>query len=417
MIALLLALAAAAAIEIPPATALELVALPAVEERTLPGGARAWTVDRPGPLAEIELLWTADAVDGRGILAQRLLAALIEEEVDEAALDRLGAVLDAGRTAAGLRLRLQVPAEGLPAALALLSPVLRDPALPRAGVRRLRRAWREQERRAAQSPGRVAERAELRATLPPDHPLASLPTLDDGRWLGRREVAAAHRLLIEQGGATAILVGGDPAALAAPLAFLRAPPPVEVVPPALPGPRVVLVDLPGVGQARVVASFPFPEDALLPPFGRYDLALRGLVYGAEVDVQRWPGGARLRIATRLDPERLADGLAALRESLGAPWTDGERARAAAAALFAAARTLDALPALGAELGERAARGEDAGAFQRALDAIAGANLPALDPGAATWVILGEREEIEPILEAAGLVPTDLWSARRAAGAR
>jgi zinc protease len=443
VIAALLALGTALAGDLPPAVPLAAVPLPPLEERTLPGGAHLWAVDRPGPLTDLEILWTLDSatLDARTVLAQRLLAALVEGELDEAALDELGAVVEVGRTAAGLRLRLQVPADGLAGSLSLLAPVLAHPDLPRPAVRRVRRAWREQERRAAQSVARVAERADLRACLPPGHLSARLPALADGRGLTPRDLVAAQRALLEEGGATVILVGGDPAALGGPLAFLGAPAPPAPQPPALPGPRVVLVHLPEAPQARVMLSFPLPGD-MVPAqtdllaaalgggaAGLLDRRLReeeGLVYGVAVELQRWPGGGRLRIDTRTAAANLPRAAAALLASLGAVSAeDGAETRARATALFAAARTLDSPPALGGAFAARAALGADAAAWRRELDeltalpagSLAAAASAVLRPEAATWVVLGDRDTLEPLLEEAGLPPTNLWSAARAVGER
>lgn len=424
--------------------------LPSAVERSLPGGARLWSVERPGELLALELLSSLppEAVDGRTRQGLGLLPALLDEGARgwesggvDAAFEPLGASLLLAPEPAGLRLRLLAPPEAAEPALALLAELLERPALPRATLRRERAAWRERERGVRSSASRWMHRAERRAVYPEGHPLASWP--DPGQRVSRRGVAGTYERLLAEGGAHLVLVAPEPEAMAPLLARafprLGAPPAEAALAPAtLPteGPAVVLLHSPGATQLRVVVSWPVPDDVtraqarLLAELlgggstGRLERRLRdelGLVYEARASLVEEPGHARLRVTTRLDGLAPGLGLEALQGVLNEPLRlePGELERARDQRLFTAARDWDELVRGSARLREQAALGLGPEAWAELLAGMEGV-VPAeieaaaaelLAPERATWVLLGDAELVEPALEASGLGVTRIEGLR------
>ncbi len=459
------ALSAAAESQPPAAEPLRQLDLPCPEQATLSGGAQVWLLQRPSsPLVRLEVLLLEDPqpLSRRQVLERWLAAALLDKGTREqgpsqidARLDRLGARWDAGRSPLGTWLRVEAPATELDGLLELAADLLLRPRFPRRAAHSTIRRWRRSQALASSSPGRLLQRAELRAVYGEDHPLARLPIAVDYRRLGPRHLRRTHRRLLEQAGAV-ILLSGDTriepalAALERTLGTLGAPGrPAHLPAPEAPakGPELVLVDDPGSRLVRVTISLPVPmasqEDhataALLTQVlggsatGRLDRRLRddaGLVYGASAALQAWPGHARLRLQTRLHLAQAPQGLALLEEQLsgltsepGQPGaiTAAELASARARLLFDAAADLDTLRATAGRQRELAWRGLGPSVGQAQLDALASLDLQALqraaaalDPSQATWIVVGDRERLEPALERSGLAPTRLWSGQRAA---
>ncbi len=437
---------------IPVARPLQEVKLSAPSIHALPGGGQLWVLERTGsPLVELQIafLGDPDALDGRAVLEERLLATLLDQALVPT-LEPLGARLDSARTAYGPSVTLQAPTETFEEALGIVVDFLQRPRLAPSALRGTLRRWRKDEQRSWLSAGRVAQRGELRALLGERHPLTAFPDVHDARRLRRRHLVARNDAVVG-GGGLAILAGElDPAAverLTGRLGWLGAATVSALGAPSVPedGPRVVLVDHPGTAWVRVAVDFVVPDrvpsghaELLAELLGggataRLDRRLRdelGLVYGARASLHRWVGFSVLRVETRMETghaERGIGELADLLENLAgysspAPILEPELVRARATELFEEARRLDSLHGAACLLRQQALLGQGVEDRQRLLDAMARATIPDLEaaarlvlaPERASWVLVGPADELEPQLENVGLFPSTLWSSRRAA---
>jgi zinc protease len=434
------ALEATPALVLPPASGVSALAMPPVQRRVLPGGAELWFTPRPAAALvalDLRLTLAPALVDPELQAALRLLPSVVDAggasapQGLDAALQPLGASVLISSADSGLRLRLVAPPDRLEAALGLVAEALERPALPRRRLRADIAAWRQDEARRRRSSGVALQRAELRAVYPADHPLARQPSAELS--IGVPGLRRAHARLLGDGGAVVVVVGAaDPEPVAQALAFLGPPPADPGLPPSIApdqGPAVVLLDDPGARQVRVVVSYPVPPEIgqaeaqlvadLLGggPTARLEGRLRealGLVYEARAALITQPGHSRLRVSTRLDAGDPGPGLAALHAELAGLDSVGEDElrRARATRLFALARELDGLERHSARLSEQARLGQDPEALQAWLDALAEADRPSvvraaaaiLAPGAATWLVLGDAETLDPVLDELGLAP-------------
>ncbi len=164
--------------------------------------------------------------------------------------------------------RASGPKGSLGVALDTLRQVLRAPAWPGAELKRYQREEAlDLQRIAPTDPRRVASDALRFAWYGPDHPAGRRPDLDALRRLSRKQMVAAHAELLATSPITVHVVG-DVAlsdvqpALAALVEGLGAPgAPARTAAPTLPAagaPRVIAVDMPGQGQARLSLRLPGP---------------------------------------------------------------------------------------------------------------------------------------------------------------
>ena len=427
---------------------------PLVERIPLGPGVELWWLPRPDlPLVHLEIL-LLPSLDPATELVQRLAGALLDDGTRltgarelELRADLAGARLSNGADPLGAWAAMDLPLAHLEEGLDLLAEVVFHPSFPRRELRRLRRRWLRSWRLASRSPSRALALAERRAVYPSGHPLGELPTRGDYRALTRRALLRQHQSWMRQARVVVILAGdGEPDAVAArlvphlPADRLVDPPSVVIPPPPLPEqPRLVLMDDPGASQSRLVVSLPAPAvgargwpEALLTSqvlggdfTSRLNQRLReelGWTYGVYSELQTWPGHSRLRITATLDPQRTAESMVELRQillSMGEiPQRELERARAG---LYRqAADQLSTLSRASQQLVRAAAMGLAPTWPRETLASLAGVQRGALeswaaricDPRRATWILLADRERVEPQLEAAGLVPTDIWSGPR-----
>ncbi len=430
---------------LPPAVGLERLQLPAVAVRSLAGGAALWEPQQPaGSLAALELLLTlpADAVDLATRDALALLPALIDAGPRGAPpggldpwLEPLGASVLLSAEPTGLRLRLLAPPAALGPALAVLEEALREPALSARACRRERGTMERQLARQRASATGVLQITERSILYSPEHLLAPLalraspPRCD--------QLRRAHRLLLDQGGATLVWTGvapGSPAtaALEERLGWLGAPPAPERA--WLPRPeagscRPSFIADEGASQLRLSVSWLVPEsiswaEAQLVAdvlgggaTARLDRRLReelGLVYEARARLIREPGHLRLRVSMRVSNEQAVEALAALQEELRAlgaiDATELQRARATRG--FALARQLDGAEPSAGLFREWARLGSNPEQAQEELDAMAGLDAEELaaaagrllSPARAHWVILGDGPLLATLACGAGLMP-------------
>jgi zinc protease len=428
---------------LPPAQGVQAVSLPAIQVESLPGGATLWQVQQPGAsLVALELLVTLPP-ESLG-LEQRGGLALLPSMIDlgsrtappgglGAQLEPLGASVLLAREPTGLRLRLLAPPERFEPALAVLAQALFEPALSRRPLRRKREVLSQALERSQRSTSGILRRTEALALYGASHPLAPLDPEDV--QLGRRQLRALHRQLLERGGAQLVLVGPpgelDPSsAVARHLGALGA----RSWDPRLPAVSrqscaLAFIDDPGSRRVALQISWPLPpelgvaEAQLVADVlgggatARLERRLReelGLVYEARASLLREPGQARLRVALRVAQPQAHELLLALQAELAglARIEPSELQRARATRLFALARALDGAEPSAALLREQAWLGLVPGAFQAELDALAGLDLPAvqaaarelLDPAHASWAVMGDGETLADIACLAGLHP-------------
>ena len=309
------------------------IKLPEPVERTLANGLRVIVVERPGlPILSAHLVVKSggevDPADGAG--AMEMLAALLLRGGGERsatqiaqAIEALGGTIETGAGWDQTAAKLTVMAGQAPAALEILSDVVRRPTLGAAEVERLRAETLDELRVRMEEPRTLAKAAAARVIFgsgPYGHMLGGTPK--SVAHLSRAQFAKLHAtyfrpdhavlvfagsVTAEQGFAWAGQFFGDWKKPAAPLPAVR-------VAEAPAKPRVVIIDMPNAGQAAVVvgkmavarkAADYFPgvvASAVLG--GGYSARLnaeirvkRGLTYGASSELgARRLGGTFIAVA-------------------------------------------------------------------------------------------------------------------------
>lgn len=421
--------------------------VPAVEVRALPDGTPAWFVPRDEvPLVRVELSLRHDGTVPPGALAA--LGARWGEGTEahpgrswRAALDGLGAETSVGCGTWRCWLDVEVPTDTLEPALALVAEALRAPELD--GIGRLRRAWRAEWKTDPRAPDLVPELALDRALFPDGHPWRQDRSPAFFRGVRPGAVRAVWADVLAGARASLVVVGDvDPDAALPMLAgaygtFPGKAPPSDPAPPRS-GPRGVLVDVPGEAAARVLVALPGPprdaSDAgawalavhvLGGDFaGRLNTRLReelGWTYAARATHQDAPDFGLATIRATVPGERAAAALAEIGRLLDAAAAGGFREEEVAAArhtFFAeAAGSALTLRGLAAPLGHEQIGDLPPGETVRRVARLADVSVADVNAAARrwlaeprTWVVSGDRNELEPLLEEAGLVPDTVWSA-------
>lgn len=444
---LILALVAAALGQdpFPPVRPLDRVELPATQVQD--DGA-VILERRDLPLVRVEAVtpWPSAVASARDRVRVHVAARALAADPGLAArLDALGARLDVVEEDWTLRVGITVPRERVGEAREILGEILLEPPLSGRDLRRPAQAWRRDVATLPQSPGRLLGVAEARALYGDAHPLGRIPRRSDGRCVGPRRVRRAWTaawtgtgtwIAGDVGlGEVAALPGRDGAARGA----LEDPQtgPAEVGRP----PATLLVDLPGEPLSRVLVSLPVPaapsSDTALARIaaqalgGSYTARLNqrlraqdALTYGVWATwVDPRPGaregapdGARVRILTLVPVSRTGEALAALAEVLTGmgDLSDEEILRARRTLVREAAEAQVTLAGAVDRLVERDLGGGGPLAALLASeapvdgDAVRRVARALCDPARATWIVVGDRETVEPQMEAVDRVPTGRW---------
>jgi zinc protease len=255
--------------------------LPVAAERTLANGLRV-VVARSGTLPLVSAQLTIRTGASSEPAAKAGLADLTASLLDQGAAGRssgdiardieaLGAHIDANASWDGARIDVDAMSGKLPAAMAIFADVVRKPTFAQEELERLRARTLDSLEVDLQQPGELARFAAADAVFagtPYGHVLNGTPaTL---KRITRADVVAFHQTWYRPDNAVLVLTGditpeagfalaektfGDWARPAAPLS------PVPVASPAG-KPRVIVIDLPGAGQAAV--------DLYLPAIRRTD---------------------------------------------------------------------------------------------------------------------------------------------------
>lgn len=438
---------------LPPAAPIPAPDFPVPSLHHLESGAPVWLVHRPDlPLVRVEVSLRGGQVAARRPLALQAAGALLDQGTHahpgatwQAAAADLGAqtTLGVGTFRAWADVEVLTGGEG--PALALLAEAIDQPRLDRADVTRLRRAWRRSGRAADRSLNAVTDAARVRAELPAEHPLGAIWGDRDYRRLTRRRLRRAWRHQRDAASVAVVVVGDAPADRILPLlerhlghlpaaftpSMLPAPPPQ--------GPQRVLVDLPGIDQARLVLTLPAPgidapdapafelvAHALCGAFtSRLNHRLRetdGLTYGVSCRVESRPGYGRLIIEVPVEAADVGRAAVALEEELAAAAdtlpTAAEHTHARRGLLVAAARDQLEGAQVAWVLGAALAHGRSPGAAAADLHALGGVSvadaraLTAATLGAAEriWLVVGDARATEAALQAVGRPPDQVWRA-------
>jgi zinc protease len=420
-------------------------AIPAPVTQHLANGLTVMTLPSHGvPIATAMLVTPDGAADdpaGRAGLAALTASVMTEATATRssaqvhAAAESLGASLSGSAGWDGGQLSLTVRSPDLGAAVALLADVARNATLPAEELERQRAIAADAVRVAMRDPGDVAGQTAARALYgdaPYGHPAggteASLAAISRG------DVEAAYRAAWRPDNATLILTGdvdpaqalaiaqrnfgdwpGSPAMLHLPAA---APPP--------PRTDVIVVDMPGAGQAAVSVArnaiaradprfYPaLVANAVLG--GGYSARLnqeirirRGLSYGSgsSLDARRAPGPFAASTQTRNDAaaQVLALILAEMRRLGAEPVPAAELAARRASLTGEYGRNVETSSGLAQLVASYVQRGIDPAELQRyqpSVSAVTPAQAQAaaaelLAPEGATIVIVGDAAQFLPAL--------------------
>ncbi len=317
----------------PPPGELREIKLPEPVEKTLKNGLRVIVVERPGlPILSAHLVVKSggevDPAERAG--AMEMLAALLMRGAGQRsatqiaqAIEALGGTIETGAGWDQTAAKLTVMAGQAPAALEILSDVVRRPTLGAAEVERLRAETLDELRVRMEEPRTLAKAAAARLIFgsgPYGHMLGGTPKSVAG--LRTRELWELHATYFRPDNAVLVFAGSVTAeqGFAWAKEFFgdwkrsREPLPVKRSPRETAVPRVVIIDMPNAGQAAVVvgkmavarkAADYFPgvvASAVLG--GGYSARLnaeirvkRGLTYGASSELgARRLGGSFIAVA-------------------------------------------------------------------------------------------------------------------------
>lgn len=320
---------------LPPAPAAPVqVAIPVPVERRLPNGMRVVLVEKRGvPVVTAALVAgggaAADPADRAGV--GELTAGLLTQGTKTRsateiarAVESLGGSIGSGAGWDSQNVTLTVGSGQVAPALGILADVARNPAFAQAEIDRLRTRTIDGVSVALTDPGQLSNLVADRAVFggaPYGHPASGTPTTL--KAITRADVTAAYARAWQPEKTTLVLVGDiTPDAgmqLAAQLfGDWRVQPgaaPARLPEVATPAPRVIVVDMPGAGQAGVVVARPgiARSDATYFPAAVANATLgvgfssrlnqeirikRGLAYGARSELDARRAGGAVSAATQ-----------------------------------------------------------------------------------------------------------------------
>ena len=217
---------------------------------------RSGSTSDPAGMAGLQSLTTALLTQGAGARTAPEIAAAVEA---------LGGTLESAGGTDGSQIVLTVLADQLGAAMPILADIARRPTFAPAELDRLRRQRLDELAVQMDEPGALAKLA-VRPVVFGASPYGHSPngTSASLKRIGRDAVVAQYAAAYRPDNAILILTGDitpDEGFALAEQAFgdwVRPATPLPVPPalPAAPKPRVVVIDLPGTGQAAVLAAAP-----------------------------------------------------------------------------------------------------------------------------------------------------------------
>lgn len=254
-----------------PATAVP-VTPPNIVEQTLPNGLKVITAKTSDvPLAAMTLVIggggstdPAKKAGLAGLTVEMMTKGTATRSEDEiaAAVESLGATINANDGPDSVSLSVVTPAANLDAVGTVLADVARNPIFPEKQFERERKRALDGWAVTMKNPGAIAGLVSTRAIYGLT-PYGAVATDAAFKRLTRDDLVGAHRKWWRPGNATLVVTGAVDAAQATALATrILGDWNVDGAMPALPtaragkrqAPRVVVVDLPGAGQAAVSAT-------------------------------------------------------------------------------------------------------------------------------------------------------------------
>lgn len=355
-------------------------------------------------------------------------------------IEALGGSISSGASFDGSTIDVTVKADQAAPALAILADIARNPAFATDEIERARAQAIDGVQVAIKNPSQLAALVAARAALGDTqyaHPLSGTPS--SLKAITAADIRSAYAETWQPGRTALILVGDITPAAAKALAethfaswdgMVEAKPERVGLDPVFPDkPRVIVVDLPGAGQAGVVVARPGIQRSDEAYYavnvantilgGGFSSRLnqeirikRGLAYGAGSSVQalRDPGIITARTSTKNPsaPETVSIILAEMKRLGAEPVTRDELATRQAVLVGNFGRatettggiagTVGGYVTLGVPLSELGQYTAKVSAVDPAAVQAAAANL--LDPGAASIVVVGDAKEFLPELRKA-----------------
>jgi zinc protease len=421
--------------------------LPKPVERTLPNGLRV-IVAKSAKLPLVNALFevrTGGSSDpaGRAGLADVTASMLNKGAAGRTGpelareIEGLGGALDAGASWDGSEVSVNVLAANLDPAMAILADVVRRPSFPADELERVRQQTLDDLKVQLQDPGEIGRYATplvVFGATPYGHMLSGSPA--SLKRITREDVVAFAQAHYRPDNAVLILTGDiEPErgfALAERLFgdwnAAGAPPPEPASAPLPAKPRVVVVDLPGAGQASVTLAMSgirradpsfYPgivENSVLG--GGYSARLneeirikRGLSYGAgsAIDARRLRGPFVARAQTRNDaaPQVVDLMLQELQKLRSEPPPASELEARQSELTGSYGRAVETTQGLGGTLGQYAIQGipiSEIDRYTSAVDAVTPEAAQAfakaeLDPARASIIVVGDAKQFLPALKA------------------
>ena len=350
------------------------------------------------------------------------------------AVEALGASLNSGAGWDEASLNLTVKADQADPALAILADVARNPAFAEPEVERQRAIAIDNVSVTMKDPGSLSRLVAARALYGNTayaHPADGTP--DSLKAIGRDDLLAAYRRTWTPANSTLILTGDIEPDSALALAERHfgtwsasadsRPTPAAA---ATAGPKVIVIDMPGAGQAAVAVT----RGAIARSDPRYYRAIvanavlgtgfssrlnqeirikRGLAYGAgsSVDARRGQGPfiATTQTKNETAAEVLGLILAEMRRLGTQPIPAAELTTRKAVLNGSFGRAIETTSGLAGLIGTYVSRGadpEEIGRYQQAVSAVTPEQAQAtaaelLDPGPAVMVIVGDSKQFLPAL--------------------
>lgn len=437
---------------------------PAIEEATLANGMRVVVANRPTvPVVTMAMQFDAGyAADaGRPLgTASFALNMMDEGTATRSALEisaeaeGLGATLSTGSNLDMSTVNLSALKPNLDASLALVADVVRNPAFDQEEINRLKPRWVQSIAQEKAQPVQLALRT-LPAILYGEGHSYSVPYTGSGtvaaiEALTRNDLVAFHTDWIRPDNATIFMVGDitleeATAALGRTFGDWQAPatpvPTKNIGETALPDTaRVIIVDKPGSPQSLILAGHLFPSsgdpafqtqemanDILGGEFtARVNMNLRedkGWAYGAQTITTGARGQRMWLVYAPVQTDKTKESVA----ELGKEFSEylGDRPATAEELSIFVAKRINSLPGqfetansvLNSLLSNnRYGRSNDyvpslKGQFQSLdIDEIKAEAQAHIHPGSLTWLIVGDRAQIEDGIRELDLGPIEVWDA-------
>ncbi|HMA55100.1 MAG TPA: pitrilysin family protein [Acidobacteriota bacterium] len=429
------------------------VQFPAVQRAALSNGLKIMLAERHSiPVVSFALIVDAGyASDKGGVLGTSSLAmAMLDEgtakrtslQISEE-LARIGAELGASSGLDTCNVGLSTLKDKLDPALDIYADVILNPAFPEADFARLQKMQIAQIGQEKDSPIGMALRVLPKLIYGPGHPYAS-PFTGSGTeasvaQLTRNDLVKFHKTWFKPGNATLVVVGDTTLAEIRPkieAAFKSWPagavPAKEIKPVALQAkPRVFIIDKPGAPQSMVIAGEPAPpssdpdaiaietmNDILGGDFvSRINMNIREnkhWSYGAQSVLVGAKGQRPFVVLAPVQSDKTKETMVEITGELEGilgkrPITVDEFQNAKNSKVLGLPGQWETMAAVQASLGEIVRYGLPDDYFQKysgrvqklALDDLAKAAKKVVHPEALTWVIVGDRAQIEPRIRELG----------------